>query len=98
METHHLYGAIGSSVLFPEVNVGNDTVYDLMRADGSYVVTCHEVCNVRLPYTERGHFFQNNGTFLLNELRAEDSGTFDYKINLSLKGRIHLRVMGECGV
>ncbi|XP_073474217.1 uncharacterized protein [Aquarana catesbeiana] len=96
METHHLYGAIGSSVLFPEVNVGNDTVYDLIRGDGAhkgYVVTCHGVCNVRFPYTERGHFFQNNGTFLLNKLRAEDSGTFDYKINLSLKGRIHLRVM-----
>ncbi|XP_040191000.1 uncharacterized protein LOC120924009 [Rana temporaria] len=93
METHHLYGAIGSSVLFPVVDVDNDTFYDLIRADESVVVTCYGVCQVRFPYTERGHFYQNNGTFLLNELRAEDNGTFVYKINLIPKGRIHLLVM-----
>ncbi|XP_077334504.1 uncharacterized protein LOC143975821 isoform X2 [Lithobates pipiens] len=93
METHHLYGAIGSSVRFPAVNVGDSTVYDLIRVNGSHVVACHGVCNVRSPYTERGHFYQNNGTFVLNELRAEDSGEFNYNINLKLKGRIHLRVM-----
>ncbi|XP_040191051.1 uncharacterized protein LOC120924156 isoform X2 [Rana temporaria] len=93
LETPHLYAEIGSSVSFPGVKIDNYTVYDLSGANGAVVVACHGGCKVRDPYTQRGHFYQHNGTFLLTRLRKEDSGIFEYTVNFTSKGQIHLWVM-----
>ncbi|CAI9615788.1 unnamed protein product [Staurois parvus] len=92
IETRHLYAAVGSSVFFPGEKIDNFTFYDF-RKGSLLIVTCHHGCSVRDPYNKRGDFFQHNGTFLLNELRVEDSGIFEYEMNFTMKRQIHLHVM-----
>ncbi|XP_063813502.1 SLAM family member 5-like [Pseudophryne corroboree] len=90
--THEVFGAVGSSVWFPQVQIDKDSVYELKKGI-QYAVVFHGSHTVREPYAGRGEFFPGNGTFLLRNLMKEDSGTYEHWVNMTLIGKINLQVI-----
>ncbi|KAG8536648.1 hypothetical protein GDO81_025951, partial [Engystomops pustulosus] len=87
------YRPVGSAYIFPPVPFTKGTVYDLQRANHNLVITFHEIENIRPPYSGRSKFYKNNGTFVLENLREDDSGLYEQKVNMTLVAYIRLYVI-----
>ncbi|XP_075038760.1 uncharacterized protein LOC142099243 isoform X2 [Mixophyes fleayi] len=86
------FGTVGSSVLLRGVPIDRDTAYDLKKGN-IIIVAYHGSAKVRGEYAQRGNFSSNNGTFLLWDLRREDSGIYEHWVNSTVRRKSNLRVI-----